>query len=431
LTEDQNLIFFADKKALVLDKSSSIRSMLERVLTNIGVEKANIISLKNYDHAVDYIKNHKPEIIISDFEVHDRYGLDLIPYINEYVESPFEKIFVVVTENATDSSVADAAEEEVDGYLLKPFSSEQFEAYLLSIAQRKMNPSEYTKTILKGRRFLEAEKSKDARAQFLIAINQSDKPTLAYYYLGKIAHDQGQLDEALEYYQKALGLTPLHFKCLVGDFIIHLEQKKNELAYKKISHISQYYPLSPQLLKFALLLCITTYQYKDVERYFDRYMKLDRKPDDLKKVVSQALLTSGIDLLNNDNTEEALSYFLKGAVINGRTVEYLNKVIDVLIKNDMLDDADRYIGMFEPDDVGGAQYKQLLFKISAERNTYDQVLEEGKKLINSGEANPDVFIKVLDILTTTKNEKMLESIAYKAMDQFPNYRDLFKNYLPE
>jgi DNA-binding NarL/FixJ family response regulator/uncharacterized protein Yka (UPF0111/DUF47 family) len=423
--------YLKNKRILILDKSNSVRSLIEKALIRMGAQEINISSFKNYENALNNIQTTNPHIVVADFSIHDKFGLDLLPYTKNNDISIFEKIFMVVTENSDDSSVADAAEEEVDGYLLKPFSAEIYIAYLRKIIHRKLNPSTYTKTILAGKAALAEGNFTQAISLFEQAILETDTPTVAMYYLGHIAYMNDDLPKALSCYKRALSVTPLHFKSLLGEFLIYLEQKNNETAYEKIQFISRYYPLSPQLLKFALLLCITNYDYDEVERYFDRYMKLERKPDDLKRVVSQSLLASGIHLLKKNETKEAVGFFLKGAIINGRTPEYLNKVVDILLKNKLIKEAEQYIGMFDDDDLGSTLYKQLLFTINAEKHTYDKVLEEGRQLINDEEASPEVFLKVLKILKTTENDRMLENIAFKAMEQFPDQRSKFKEYLPD
>ena len=86
MAEDEVLVFLADKKALVLDKSSSVRNMLERALVDVGMERENIVTHKNFEHALEYLQASKPDIVVTDFELHDKFGLDLIPHINEYTD---------------------------------------------------------------------------------------------------------------------------------------------------------------------------------------------------------------------------------------------------------------------------------------------------------------------------------------------------------
>lgn len=422
--------YLANKKILILDKSSTSRQLIEKALDQLGADKSLISSLKSYTHALEFVKTKKPDIIFTDFQIYDQFGLDLIPYQDEYIHDHSQRMFIVVTETANDSAVADAAEEEVDGYILKPFTIDYLNDYLTKLIEQKLIPNHYQTMLSKAKGMLVAGKLEDAILHFEMAVNLSAKPSLALYYLGEIHRKKSEPAQALHYFRQGQKITPLHFRCIVAEFMTLFEQQNFDEAYKVLDKIRKHYPLSPKLLKNAFALSVYTYKFKDVETYYQSFLELERKTYDLKNYVSSAMLEAGKDLLHHSKSDEALDYFLKGSVISGKNPEYMHQALDSFLTHNFLSEAETFIAMFSPEELSPALYKQLLFKINGAKMPYDKVIEEGKGLIQDGHATPEIYMRVFDLLKNTQHKQTLIVLVKKAMDQYPEKRGYFAPYLP-
>lgn len=423
--------YLKNKNILILDKSSTSRQLIEKALIGMGVDKGSIFSLKSYQHAVEFIKEKKPNLIFTDFQIHDSFGLDLIGLQSQLIPDHSEKIFIVVTETAKDSAVTDAAEEEVDGYILKPFTIDFLSNYLQKIIEQKLIPNHYQEMLSRAKALLNENKMDDAILHFEMALNLSAKPSLALYYLGEISRKKGDVATALHYYRQGQKITPLHFRCIVAEFMTLFEQQKFDEAHKVLSKITLHYPMSPKLLKSALALSVYTYKFDDVERYYMSFLELERKTKDLKQYISSAMLEAGKNLLQNSKIDEALDYFLKGSVISGKRADYLHTVIDAFIENGQTLVAETYLSMFLSEELSPGLFKQLHFKINSHRYSYDKVIEEGKMIIGEGYATTEIYEHVFGLLRNTQHKQLLISLVHKAIDQYPEKKGAFVTFLPK
>ncbi len=422
--------FLADRKILILDRSSSSRQLIEKALVELGADRGKIVSMKSFQYARDFVINEKPEVIITEFQIHDDYGLDLVHIQQEYIPSPFQRVFIIVAQNAYDTAVADAAEEEVDSYILKPFTPETLVGYMAKCIKSKLDPSQYAESILESKQFIEDEKFEQALNALNIAKMLNDTPTIAHFYSGEVYQRQENYEKALIEYRKGLEHNRMHFKCLVGEFNSLNSLERHVEAYKALRKISHHFPLSPQLLKNAFILAIKTYNHKEVDEYYNRYIKIPRKTDDLKYIVSQALLTSGKMLLDDGISKQALNYFKKGAVINGRTPNYLHNIIDTLINRHLNRECNEFLMMFAPEELTSDLFRQLEFKVRAMHYDNEKLIEEGRKVIFEGNSDISIYCMVLQSAVDEKKDKMLiENIAYRGMDQFPDSKDMLIKFV--
>ncbi|MFM9577942.1 hypothetical protein, partial [Streptomyces turgidiscabies] len=77
-----------------------------------------------------------------------------------------------------------AAEEDVDAYILKPFTAELVRKVISQAILKKLEPSKYLQTIEEGKNFLEDKHFPEAEEMFRKAIALDPTPTLALYYHG-------------------------------------------------------------------------------------------------------------------------------------------------------------------------------------------------------------------------------------------------------
>jgi CheY-like chemotaxis protein len=421
--------YLQDKKILILDDSTSTRSVMKQVVEELGAKAENINAIGDFRQARHYVETERPTIIITEFHIGDFHGLDLMYLQDEYAGDPTQRLFMVVTANAHDSAVADAAEEEVDSYILKPFSKEKFKSYMSQSVRAKASPTEYQIMIKEGKDHYRAGEFDEARTTFNMAKLMTDKPCLACYYLGQVEEKTENFDEALEQYRYGLEINAIHYRCLVGEFeLLYMLEKKKE-AYDSLKKITSHFPVTPQILSKAFLLSIYTYNYNDVDDFFNLFLQLHRKPPELTKIVSAGMMTAGKYLLREKDIERALHNFKCGAVVSGRMPEYLHKVIDSLLDYGFGQSSQEFLAMFEGEELESDLFKQIKFRIDSQNATADQVIMMGRDLIYEGAGDENIYRAVLKSLVKQKNRKLAETIVYKGIEQYPDMKKQFLGYL--
>ncbi|HAG91434.1 MAG TPA: hypothetical protein DCL41_06165 [Bdellovibrionales bacterium] len=416
--------FIKSKKILILEPSSSFSNSIQQILLKMGSAHENIFREASFERALIAIKE-KPEIIISEYQIGHRFGLELAAMQQEYLDNPGQRIFIMATSNSNDSNVAEAAEEEVDAYILKPFTLGQFQEILQSVLHRKASPSPYSLKIQEGKALQKEGKDEEALKFFKEAKSMTDKPSLAYCYEGTILSKLNRKDEALKSFEEGLKHNPVHYKCLQGKFDILFEKEDREEAYKVIKTINENFPISPATLEKMATLAIFTNHFEDLDRYYESFLKLDRRSERLTKVMTEAMFFSGRYFLKKKNSKRALESLKKASTASKRDPKFLERVVTALLKDQHVNEAEVFLEMFPFEARETPKFLQMEFQVGKAKLPPHELITKGKKLIDEGTATPDICNDVIKLLMSQDKATMAEQAAFKAAQLFPDFREKF------
>lgn len=413
--------FLANEQILIVDPSATFGLTLVSTLIEMGAPTDKVIFSKKYEDAQKIIQDINPKILITEYFVGQKLGLSLIEQQGQKLGEA-NKISIMITHNASTSSIAEAAEEHVDDYILKPFSKGQMKVRLAEVIKRKMNPSTYSLKIREGKKYLFANEFAKAEIEFLEAMKLNEKPTLAHYYVGYSKFLQKNFTNALLEFRSGRLLQPLHFKCLIGEFDSYFEQKKYEDAYKLSPILLENYPVSPRRLANIIMTAVFSQQYEQIPKYYDAFKTLDHKTPELVKVFSAALLSAGKYQMKKKNLQAANACFEMGVSILGSDVKYLEQIIREFLKIQAPEFASNYLSKFPVHEVGLAPYARLGFLIDSQLLASHQAILKGKKLVAQGHACADSYLTLLDLVLQDSKMTLAEDIAGKAVRDFPTLR---------
>ena len=217
--------FLNENRILIADTSSASRVRLAATLVELGVRSSNLILTGSYEEADEKLKTGKPKpkLVLCDYMLGKRSGLDLLQTARSAPSSE-DDVFILVTGNTSQSAVARAAEEDVDSFILKPYTLETLKSALVSAVIAKVYPTEYIKLIRKGKDELFGGKLDEAIKTFDDAMKLESNPTLAHFYRGYAQKMKKTLDQAEESFKEGLGLNKIHYKCLIGLFDLLIER---------------------------------------------------------------------------------------------------------------------------------------------------------------------------------------------------------------
>jgi CheY-like chemotaxis protein len=347
------------KKILIIDHSAASREGLKSLFLDLGVEENQMISSVKFSDALETMKEHKPSIIISEFYVGEQSALELSTEMNSYLENRLEKLFMIVTTNASETAVAEAAEGDVDAYVLKPFSKNHLREHILKIIYPKLNPSEYVQLIEQGKRHLELKEWDEAEKCFKKAEPICESRSSLYYYLGKTNEGRGKLDEAFTCYEECLKESPLNFRCLNSKLEILEKQEKYPEAYGVAQVINAAFPMSPHRLGKVIQLAVFTQNFAEVQKLFDKFKKLEKPPISLKKMVSAALYVCGKFLVQKNMEESALRAF-RDAIITGNSDPLvIEKSVTFLLEAGQKNTAEILFKLYPPERRHESHFQKL------------------------------------------------------------------------
>ncbi len=413
--------YMKNRKVLIADSSKSFSAVVQKTCIEYGSDYQNTFIGSTWERA-ENMMNKNPEIIFSEYQITGHYCLDLAPMQRQIYEKQQDRVFIVITSTSTDSAVAEAAEEEIDAYLLKPFSLGQLQETIKKVVGSKIQPSDYSILLQEAQDLLKANKIPEAEEKFLKATGMSNKPSLAWYYAGYTAELTDRTDLALERYREGRKFNNIHYKCLQGEFNILFKQRKETEAYQVIKLITENFPVTPQLLAKIFTLSVLTRSIGDLEQYYKLYTNLDRRPPELIKIVSAAMMTAGrLSLLKKDGAA-ACGFFKKGVTTTGREMGYIEKIIQLLLDEKLFNESEEFFKMWPPEEVGKERHALINFKIAKNVVAPEQVLNLGKQLIGQGLADEEVFRTSVKILVDQGRANNAEDIIFKATQKYPTMK---------
>lgn len=408
--------YLLDKKIIIVDSSSTIRSAISNVLYALGALKYNIYTFSDIKSAERCFKENSPQIVISDFEIQGQLGLSLLTALEDTHNKAENRIFILMSSSPEQTAIAMAAEDQLDSFIVKPFQYN----YLLDNFTRtilaKISPSEYNLKIQEGKAHLIEENHKVAMECFAEAERLSAKPALAKYYSGYTCHLLGDYLEAVKYYQDGLAIVPRHFRCMNGMFeVLQLMNKKLE-AYNILKQFSKFFPLSISSLQRLFYLASETGNFKDLDEYYTVFETLENKSPVLINDVKEAYFEYGKKLLECSAIDEGLEKLEKAVFASAMEFSLIQKIIMYLIETGLNGKIFKFLEKVKLADKKKPAYLALEFYLQGfnEEDTY--LIDKGRKLVRAGIHDHRIYRIVLDKLVARNNLKAAETFVYQAIE---------------
>jgi two-component system chemotaxis response regulator CheY len=182
-----------EMRFLIIDDMPNMVRTIRNMLRHLGYHR--FTDAEDGMSAWNVLKKNSIDFVICDWNMPNMTGIELLRKVR--LDDDLKDIpFLMVTAEIAEETIAEAAETEVDGYIIKPFVAKTLEEKIQKILDKRSNPSEID----------------------------------TYLKLGNIYLNSGMLDSALKEYEKALKVQPNNprVQCAFGDFY----QKKGELEEK-------------------------------------------------------------------------------------------------------------------------------------------------------------------------------------------------------
>lgn len=117
---------------LIVDDSAAIRKILQRVLVQAEVPLGKVIEANDGREALDRLNAEKVGLILSDINMPNMDGLELLATIRANDQWKSVPIIMITTEGSQ-NKVLQALELGANGYVRKPFTADQIKEKLVGI----------------------------------------------------------------------------------------------------------------------------------------------------------------------------------------------------------------------------------------------------------------------------------------------------------
>ncbi|MBI3600248.1 MAG: response regulator [Nitrospinae bacterium] len=257
-------------KILITDDFTNMRRTIKNMLRQIGFE--NIDEADDGDTALAKLQSGLFGFLILDWNMPRMPGIQVVRAVRADNALRHLPILMVTAENWEDE-IVEAAEEQVNGYIIKPFVTKILEDKIAEILEKVKNPPEGEVIFDKGIDFLDKKMYDEAKIEFEKALKIKPNSAKATYFLGLAYFEKGELDKAEELFKAAISYNQRYVKA---------HHSLGELMYKKgdiksaIGHLEQASSISPRAPQRQILLgelYIKEKRYNDALTLFKRAME--------------------------------------------------------------------------------------------------------------------------------------------------------------
>ncbi|MDY6909972.1 MAG: response regulator [Thermodesulfobacteriota bacterium] len=105
---------------LVVDDFSTMRRIVRNILRELGFK--NIMEAENGAAAVTVLKNHDVDLIVSDWNMPEMTGLELLKWVRGNARTK-DLPFLMVTAETQKENIVEAVKAKVSNYIIKPFTA--------------------------------------------------------------------------------------------------------------------------------------------------------------------------------------------------------------------------------------------------------------------------------------------------------------------
>jgi CheY-like chemotaxis protein len=421
--------YVGGKKILVADASPTSRASIANALCVLGAKMAQIILSQNYADAEAQIETHKPKIVICDYDLGKRCGLDLIQKLKSQNPDLRDCLFVLVTGNTSQSAVARAAEEDVDTFVLKPFTAEVLRNSILKAAATKVRPPAYLVEINKGKELLAQAKYDEAITVLEGARKMDSSPALACFYLGQANLMKKVQEGAKTSYSAGLQYNKIHYKCMVGMYELLMGEKRFAEAYDIVKRIAHYFPANPQRMSSVLRLAIVTASYEDVERYYRIFTSMEQRDPEMVKYICAALVVCGKHYIATRSGSRALELFEKAAVTAAGSSRILREVIHALVEADMVKQAQPFLARFPAKAQTGPDYLAVELLIRHRSGALGDAIARGREILSRGVEDPLIYLTLIRASAEAGFVPAAEELVRKASEKYAEQKSEFEQAL--
>jgi len=277
-----NILIVDDMEAMC----KAIRSMLK--ILNVG---GQIYYAYNGQEAWKLLNSDAQiDMAILDWNMPIMTGVELLEHIRDDRKLRDMPV-VMVTAEANQEIVAEAAESEIDAYILKPVTVKSLEERIKAVIDKANNPPPMLMHLKNARMLEEKGQLVEAVREAMQAMEANPKSSRPIRELGHLYHKQGDSAQAEKYYLKAARMNPMDVFAFhsLGDLAL----KKGDMD-KAAQHYEQAMRISPRNLErglnFAKILLEKDMAAKAI-KVFDKILDLAEDPITVREEIA-ALCTS-------------------------------------------------------------------------------------------------------------------------------------------
>lgn len=207
LERENAMIPKEEMSILIVDDIESMCKSIRGMLKVLGVGKKHRFAHSGIE-ALNLIREVPVDLIISDWNMPGMTGVEMLAQIRE--DPALRDIPVImVTAEANREIVAEAAESEIDAYILKPLTVKALGDRITAVLEKVNNPPPMYRHLRKARSLAEGGDLDGAIAETKLAVKADPRSSRPLRKLGHLYYEKKEMDTAEKCLIKAARLNNL------------------------------------------------------------------------------------------------------------------------------------------------------------------------------------------------------------------------------
>jgi DNA-binding NarL/FixJ family response regulator len=375
--------FFAHQRILIVDDHSATRVAVARCFSDFGVNAAQMSLAVSLHAARELIAKNRFTIVVCEYEVEFQSGIDLIRSVPDLALS------VIVSRNQADQAMAEAAENDVDVFLRKPFSAQDFKNAIANAILTRKNPE--------------------------------SKPDF---------HDLHEAIETIRYTTQAKQVYDrAGYRFLSGLCDALLGEGKKDEAYTALRRLVKNYPVNSERLSQALRLSVETRRFEDVQDYYSLFLKIDQKDEELIRHAFAALVMAGKACVGAGDIARAMDCFRKAVLTSGKRPPVIKEVVQSLLERNYVNEADEMLRAYPQHERESIEFLALDYLVLSRSSPLHQVLQRGHELVREGNADPMIYEILIQACQRAGHAAEAEALVLTAARLWPTRTEKYQALL--
>ncbi len=304
------------KYVLIIEPTLNYRNSIKGFLSNLKLTNHRFVS--TVKEAKVALLTLDVGLFICEWSLKPANG---IQFCRELRESPrFESVpFLLMSVENLKKDVVLAGEVGIDGYLLKPFSYEEFRDAVTNVLKVHRAPTEINKALREAHSLLDGNELDLAEQAFQKIIVDAPNSARAWQGLAAVADRGGDQGKAFEFLKRAVDLNTEYVDALrdLIDLLQHRGPVRELILYATRAH-----EMSPENPKYTLTLAkalLEEEEYAESELFYKKTIRLSPK-------LAQAYKGLGQLYTIQEDYDSAMKNFEKALDLDEQDVSTLNSL---------------------------------------------------------------------------------------------------------
>lgn len=415
---------------LIADPTSSRRS-LRKLLKELKVPASRIDVVDKFSDAARVLDSERPGIVFADQTLDGEGALALLELQKSALKGIPCRVFFLSTQRDSLAVMSGAAEEKVDGLLLKPFTFDSLQTIFVSALRRRIAPTPYEQTIEGGAALFNAGRIKEAMGLFEKALLLSPRPALACFWEGQSCEMLERTEEASRYYAQGLSFDPLHYRCLLGMVQLQMRLGRHQSAYEAARMLAANHTVPMKQVSLFIRVSIYNFKFDEVLGFYEDVDAMLELEPQAAESLAAALVVAGVWLLRRGLPNQALDAFRKADVSSQGNEKILRRMIVELIAYGFRAESENLLARLPEEAWNDPEFRiARLRNLMRHPETLGEALQLANELIYVGQADPLVYeFTIRKSVEVGRNRDRIRELIDEASRKFPEQAHRFKDGL--